>query len=273
MFSGSNAVLTAQLMLEHKGITDYERVNMPPGAHAFIMLAKGFETMTVPALKVGRRRIQGTRSISRVLDELVPERPLFPRDPERRRAVEEAERWGEELQDATRRVFYCLARRDRRAFGSFMTAGRSWPMRILLRLAAPAIVRLASAYHRATEAAGQADLAELPERLDQIDAWIEEGLLDGPELNAADFQIGVNLSAMLRSDDAARFVEGRPAATLARRVAPEYEGHIGAVAPVQWLEPLEATKGQRRRSPPANLEIMAAHRDQGDALARQRRDP
>jgi len=44
MFSGSNAVLTAQLMLEHKGITEYRRVNLPPGAHALIMLGKGFET-------------------------------------------------------------------------------------------------------------------------------------------------------------------------------------------------------------------------------------
>ena len=240
MFSGSNAVLTAQLMLEHKCITDYKRVNMPPGAHALIMLATGFETMTVPAIKVDGRRIQGTRNISRALDELVPEPRLFPTDPERRRAVEEAERWGEQLQDATRRVFYCLARRDHRAFASFMTAGRSFPMRFMLRTAAPAIVRLAGAYHRATEAAGQADVAALPARLDQIDAWIEEGLLNGTELNAADFQIAVNLSAMLRSEDARPFIEGRPAAGLARRVAPTYPGHIGAVLPAEWLEPLGA---------------------------------
>ncbi len=170
MFSGSNAVLTAQLMLAHKGITDYARVNLPPGAHALIMLARGFETMTVPALEVDGRRVQGSRNISRALDELVPEPRLFPADPERRREVEEAERWGEELQDATRRIFYCMARRDRHAFASFMTAGRSTPMRLVLRAAAPAIVRLASAYHRATEAAGRDDVAAIPARLDQIDA-------------------------------------------------------------------------------------------------------
>lgn len=128
MFSGSNAVLTVQLMLNHKGI-DYKRVNMPPGVHAPMLLAKGFETMTVPALDVDGRRIQGTRSISRALDELVPEPRLFPTDPERRLAVEEAERWGEQLQDATRRIFYCMARGDRRAFASFTTAGRALPMR------------------------------------------------------------------------------------------------------------------------------------------------
>ena len=79
------------------------------------------------------------------------------------------------------------------------------------------LVRLAGAYHRATEAAGQADVAALPARLDQIDAWIEEGLTNGAELNAADFQLGVSVSAILRSADPARFIEGRPAEALARR--------------------------------------------------------
>ena len=96
MFSGSNSVLTASLVLEHKGI-DYRRVHLPVGRHAFILLALGFETMRVPALNVDGRRIQGTRWIARAVDELSPRRPLFPADPERRRAVEDAERWGEEL--------------------------------------------------------------------------------------------------------------------------------------------------------------------------------
>src|ERR1700727_2187825 len=95
MFAGSNSSLTGRLMLDHKGI-DYKVVQLPPGPHAFIMLALGFETMGVPAIKWGDRRVQGTRSISRVLDELVPELPLFPSDPAQRKAVEDAERWGEE---------------------------------------------------------------------------------------------------------------------------------------------------------------------------------
>ncbi len=120
-----------------------------------------------------------------------------------------------------------------------MAAGRSLPMRSMLRMAAPAIIRLASAYHRATEAAGQADVAALLARLDQIDAWIEEGLLGGAELNPADFQIAVNVSAMLRFKDTRRFIVGRPAATLARRVAPDYAGHVGPVLPAAWLRSLD----------------------------------
>jgi glutathione S-transferase len=234
MFPGSNACLTGRLMLDHKGI-DYKLVKLPPGMHAFMMLALGFETMGVPAIKWHGRRVQGTRSMSRALDELVPERPLFPADPTRRKAVEEAERWGEELQNATRRVFYAAARRDRKAFASVIIADRALPMRVFLRVGAGLIIRLASGAHRATEDAAREDLALLPERLDQIDAWIAEGRLGGAELNAADFQIAVNVSGMLSFEDLAPLVAGRPAAALARRVLPEYGGHIGRVLPNEWL--------------------------------------
>ncbi|MEY2513767.1 MAG: glutathione S-transferase [bacterium] len=237
MFPGSNSVLTGRLMLEHKGI-DYRCVTLIPGAHAFALLALGFPTMGVPALKIDGRRVQGTRSISRALDELVPERPLFPADPAKRKAVEHAERWGEELQNATRRIFYCGARRDPQAFPSVMAPGRSLPARAMLRMTSPIIVRLATGAHRATDDAARDDLMLLPERLDQIDAWIAEGLLDGTELNAADFQIGVNVRALLFSEDLAPFVTGRPAERLARRVAPDYPGRLGPVLPADWLQPL-----------------------------------
>jgi glutathione S-transferase len=237
MFPGSNSVLTARLMLEHKGV-EHGCVTLIPGAHAFMMLGFGFATMSVPALKIDGRRVQGTRQISRALDELVAERPLFPADPTRRRAVEHAERWGEDFQNATRRIFYCAARRDPRAFGSVMTPGRSLPARLALRIAAPLIVRLATGAHRASEEVGCEDLMLLPERLDQIDAWIADGLLDGDELNAADFQIAVNVSLLAFMEDVAPFVEGRPAAAFARRVAPDYPGHVRAVLPEHWLTPL-----------------------------------
>ncbi len=234
MFPGSNSVLTSRLMLDHKGI-DYKLVKLPPGIHAFMMMALGFETMGVPAIKVDGRRVQGTRSISRVLDELVPDRPLFPSDPTRRKAVEDAERWGEELQNATRRIFYYVARRDRKAFLSVMLVEHALPMRIFLRIGAGLILRLASGAHRATEDAAREDVMLLPARLDQIDAWIGEGLLDGVQINAADFQIAANLSALLKSEDLAPLIEGRPAATLARRVAPDYAGELGRVLPREWL--------------------------------------
>jgi len=214
MFPGSNSALTGRLMLDHKRV-DYQVVKLPPGLHAFILLALGFETMGVPAIKWGERRVQGTRSISRALDELVPEHPLFPSDPSQRKAVQDAERWGEELQNATRRIFYAAARRDRKAFASVMAAQRALPMRIFLRVGAGVIIRLATGAHRATEDAAREDVDLLSERLDQVDAWIAEGRLGGAELNAADFQIAVNVSALLCSEDLAPLIVGRPAAALA----------------------------------------------------------
>jgi len=235
MFPGSNSVYTGRLMLEHKGI-EYKTVKLPPGPHAFIMLGLGFETMGVPALKVDGRRVQGTRSISRFLDQMVPgARPLFPADPGLRKQVEDAERWGEEFQNATRRIFYVGAKRDRKAFASVMTPERALPMRVFLRVGRPLILRLASGAHRASDDAVREDLELLPERLDQIDRWIEQGLLNGPRLNAADFQIAPNISALLRCDDLARLITGRPAAALARRVAPDYPGHLGPVFPRELL--------------------------------------
>jgi glutathione S-transferase len=246
MFPGSNAVYTARLMLDHKGI-DYRVVKLLAGPHAFILLGKGFPTMAVPALKAHGVRVQGTRWIARALDELEPARPLFPTDPQQRKAVEEAERWGEGLQNATRRIFYCVARRDRAAFRSLMSAERGLAGRVMVRMSAPLVIRLATGLHRATDEHGREDLALLPERLDQIDAWIEEGLLDGPELNAADFQVGVNVSALMLSDEIRPFIEWRPAAAFARRVAPNYEGHVPSALPYEWLEPLRAADRARGR--------------------------
>lgn len=243
-FTGSNAVYTGRLMLDHKGI-EYVFVRLPPAAHALILLLRGFQTMGVPALKIDGRKLQGTRWIARALDELYPDKPLFPADPAARRAVQDAERWGEELQNAVRRIFYCAGRRDTAAFMSVLGAGHGRVGRTTMRVFAPVIMRLATGAHRATDDAGREDVELLPARLDQIDAWIADGLLDGAQLNAADFQIGVNVSALMLSDDFRPYIEGRPAARLARRVAPDYVGHLGPIVPDEWMAPLRAAAAGR----------------------------
>jgi glutathione S-transferase len=247
MFPGSNSVYTARLMLKHKGI-EYREVRLMPGPHTVRLLLAGFPTMAVPALKIDGERVQGSRWIARALDEHVPEPPLYPTDPVQRKAVEDAERWGEGLQNATRRIFYCAARRNHSAFTSFMAAERGLVGRGMIRAATPIVIRLATGLHRASDPYGREDLELLPERLDQIDAWIEEGLLDGPELNAADYQIAVNISGLMLSEDVRPFIEGRPAAAHAHRVAPDYEGHIPAGLPDEWLAPLRAAR-QLQTSP------------------------
>lgn len=141
---------------------------------------------------------------------------LFPADPPRRAVVEDAERWGEDLQNAVRRLSYCATRRT----------------------GASVLGTLGSFRHRASADAARADAATLPDRLAQIDAWIGAGILGGEELNAADFQIAPNVAVLLTFADFAPYIAGRPAAAHAVRVAGGSERHRGPVFPEEWLAPL-----------------------------------
>jgi glutathione S-transferase len=245
---GSNASLTGRLLLDHKGI-EYERKDLVPGAHVAVLKTLGFPDMTVPAIKIDGRRVQGTPSIARALEELWPDPPLFPADPAKREAVEEAERFGEqELQHAARRLFYCAGRREPESFRSVVLGGETklgLARRLVVTAGARAILWAATQGHGATDdVCGQA-FGDLPRMLDRIDAWIEAGLLDAEVLTAADFQTGVNLRLLLLFEDIAPWIEGRPAARLAHRVAPVYPGRIRAILPTAWLEPL-----RRAAAPP-----------------------
>src|SRR3954471_7538585 len=100
----------AKAMLDYKRI-EHEVVNFPPLSQPIALRAVGFRGRTVPALAIEGRKVQGTLAISRALEELKPDPPLFPAD--RRAAVEEAEAWGErEFQPLPRRFFrWALAAR------------------------------------------------------------------------------------------------------------------------------------------------------------------
>jgi glutathione S-transferase len=84
----------------------------------------------------------------------------------------------------------------------------------------------------------RAELARLPAALDRIDRWVEEGVLNGPELNAADYQLAPTVRLLLAFDDLRPLIESRPAAALAARVLPEPPGKIGPSFPSEWLEPI-----------------------------------
>jgi glutathione S-transferase len=229
-FAGSCAALTARLELDYKGL-DYELVYLPPVAHGFILGVRGFPRQTVPALELDGRRVTGTLDISRVLDELAPEPPLHPGDAR----VEEAERWGEDLQNAQRRILYAATRRKPSAWSSMVLPGQAGVVRLLWRGLAYALVPFASWAHGGSDDRARRDVAELPDRLDRIDAWIADGVLDGESLNAADFEIAPNVRSLLEFDDLAAFVRGRPAEGHARRVLPEFPGRVPRVLPPDWL--------------------------------------
>jgi glutathione S-transferase len=88
----------------------------------------------------------------------------------------------------------------------------------LRRLIVPQIGR------RIFAAGGRAErelLGELPAMLDRIDAWIAGGVLNGAQLNAADFMVAPNLALMLYRPDVPALLEGRPALELVDRLLPE----------------------------------------------------
>src|SRR6185295_18466602 len=66
-------------------------------------------------------KVQGSLNISRELDRIQPDPPLFPADPEKRRKVEEAEAWGDGApQDIPRTIIWWAFKRDRSGMVSFL---------------------------------------------------------------------------------------------------------------------------------------------------------
>lgn len=224
----------ARLMLERKRI-EYELVDELPGFHPLQLRLAGFRGGTVPALKIDGRRVQGTRSISRALDELRHEPPLFPADPEARGAVIEAERWGEQvLQPVPRRIFRWGASHSQALRRWIVGDVVGWPAAGFLgRAQAPIASRFAHMVG-ADDDTVRADVAALPELLDRVDELIAAGTIGG-EPNAADFQIATTVRVLLAYEDLRAAVEGRPAAELALRLQPSYPEPIPAALPAEWV--------------------------------------
>jgi glutathione S-transferase len=240
---GSHACRAAMLMLEHKQLP-YRRVDIVTLLHPLVVRLHGFDAGgqtrhaggrrtfglrlgdrlgTVPALAADGQRISTNHGIARFLDDCHPAPPLFPADPDRRAAVEEAERWANEtLQMAARRILAGAVLRDPSAFSRSAGDGRLgyllYRRALTRRLVVPRILRGVFA---AGPAAERELRAELPAMLDRIDAWIAEGVLGGAELNAADFMTAPSLALILYRPDVRPLFEGRPALELVDRLLPE----------------------------------------------------
>jgi glutathione S-transferase len=225
----------ARLMLERKGI-DHEVKDLLPGAHPVQLRLAGFRGGTVPALKIDGRRVQGSLSISRALEEMQAEPHLFPADPERRHAVEEAEAWGErDLQPVPRRMFRWGVSR-RRELRLWMVRDMGMPAP---RAMATAQKPMAHAFARVAGVSDErirSDAASFPGLVDRVDALIAAGVIGGDEPNAADYQIATTIRVFLAYEDLRGLVEGRPAGDLAMRLLPRYPGPIPRFLPREWLD-------------------------------------
>jgi glutathione S-transferase len=241
---GSHACRAAMLMLEHKGVP-YRRVDLVTLLHPVAARLRGFDAGrqtraagarrrslgirigdrlgTVPALAAGRERISTNHGIARFLDARHPDPPLLPADPERRAAVEEAERWANEtLQMAARRLTLAAMVRDPEGQSRAGDDGRLgyllYRSRRLRRLVVPYIGSKVFAAHPGTE---DELLAELPQLLDRVDAWIEAGVLGGAQPNVADCMVAPSLALVLYRPDVMALFAGRPSLELVDRLLPE----------------------------------------------------
>ena len=232
---GSHPATTAALMLDFKGIA-YNRTDLIPIVSKGVLRAAGFPRMTVPALRIDGERIQGSREISRALDRIQPDPPLFPADPGRRAAVEDAERFGdEELQHPIRQLLWWGFKREKDNLRAYSEGARlGLPVGLAVKTGGP-LVALSARLNEATDANARAALAALPDLLDRVDAYIADGTIGGDEPNAADFQIATSIGLALTLDDLKPLVEPRPAADLARRIVPDYPGHMPPILPPAWL--------------------------------------
>ena len=232
---GSHPVRNALLMLEYKGI-EAKRRDLVNIVDRPLLRAMGFPGVTVPAVKIEGRKVQTTRALARVLDEIVPEPPRFPADPDQRAAVEAAEKWGDEvLQPVPRRVSWGALTRDRSGLRSFLEGPvLGIPPGVAVATAAP-LVWGSAKVNKATDDAVRADLLSLPGLLDQVDDLIANGVIGGERPNAADFQIFTSVRLLTCFEDLAPDLAGRPAAEHARRLVPYFPGHVPPVFPAEWL--------------------------------------
>ncbi len=136
-------------------------------------------------------------------------------------------------------------RANRAPIRSYMEGSRlGVPIGLAARLAPP-FIAAGVRVNEATDEVVRANLAGLDGMLQQVDEWIAAGVLDGEELNAADFQIGASVRLALTLQDLRPLIESRPACRLARRAVPDYAGDAPPVLPPAWLEPLRSLTAAR----------------------------
>jgi glutathione S-transferase len=231
----SHPARAAGLMLRYKGI-EHEIVDIPPGMQRLALRAFGFRGATVPALKVDGRRVQGSREISRALDQIKPDPPLFPADPVQRASVEEAERWGDvEFQPVPRHFFRWCVSRDNELRQALASASGMPAPGFTARAMKPAAWYFNRVVSGSSDDSIHSELDALPTQLDHVDELIAEGTIGAERPNAADFQIATTVRVLLNFPQIAPLIESRPAGELAMKIAPGFGVSLPVKLPAEWL--------------------------------------
>jgi glutathione S-transferase len=230
---GSHPCAAVKKAMALKGLR-YDVLEWPPPMHAPLQWIL-FGARTVPGLKLTDDRgvsekISGSRAIMRRLEQLAPDPPLFPSDPGRRTAVEEAEEWCDaSFQQVARNLIWAAMSHSPGALVSYSQGSRIPLPAGAIRLSAPLIARLSSALNKTGDDVALRDLRSLPGELDRIDSWIAAGTIgDREHPNAADLQIGATIRLLMTIADVRPVLGERPCAVLARDLFDAVPGELPA---------------------------------------------
>jgi glutathione S-transferase len=229
---GSHPCAAVEKALTLKSLA-YRKIEWPPPLHAPMQRVL-FGARTVPGLMLSdngsSERISGSRAIIRRLEQLAPEPSLFPADPERRQAVEDAERWGDEVfQPIARTLIWTGMSHTPAALVSYAEGSKIPLPDAAIRFSAPAIARVQRGLNDAGDDQARRDLRALPGYLDKADALIADGTIgDADHPNVADLQIASTIRLLMTVADVRPLIEGRPCGELALRLFPVQPGEIPA---------------------------------------------
>jgi glutathione S-transferase len=229
----SHPCAAVEVALRLKGL-EFEKVEMKAGRHQEAMEEiYGAGNGTVPGLVIDDEPVHGSNAILERLEQIAPEPSLYPSA--RAEAIRAAAAWGDaELQDLGRRLPWGALHFRPESMGTLVPDG--------VTLDPPGTdfairyVRASWKYHNITAEKLASDLAGLPAKLDQVDAYVSDGLLAGETPNAADLQIGATLNVLLNVGDVRPLIEARPAAQVAHKWFDDRPGVIAAGAfPAAWI--------------------------------------
>lgn len=228
----SHPCMTARAGLEHKGL-EYEEVMLLPGNQDGILEGiYGEGNTTVPGIVVGETPVHTSIGILRFLDSEIPENPLYPESIAAE--VREAEEWGDAyFQDLARRLSFGALHFRPGSMGTFAGAGEldaggtDFAVKNL---------RGIWRYMKLKPSTLIEDLAHIDETIERIEGYAQEGVIDGDEPTAADFQIAASARLLMTIGDLGPILEGSAARRIATRYFPEYDGDIPAGAfPPNWI--------------------------------------
>ena len=225
--------MTAEAGLKYKGL-EYERVELTMGSHGTeVDELYGEGARTVPGMMIGEEAVHGSVPILRRLEEMVPEKPLYPEPiAERVRAAEE---WADgHFQDLGRRLPWGALHFRPEAMGTFAggdaldPAGTDFAMKF---------IHSTWKYHGITAVKLAEDLAGFSAQIRQIEEFAGQGLIGGEEPTAADLQIASTVRVLLTIGDLHPMFDGTAAERIAMKHFPDYDGLVPEGAyPAGWLK-------------------------------------